>query len=177
MVCWLQGVAFLLMALPMHQFRRNQHTFQLVPTAGRLMQGERGYCLEAILLKVRNSSQALSNVCNQRHVGVTVRILSFPTVGEAEGWLWAAKAELSGAMEKMNGLMTKIDLGLKIIMDMGCGSSGPSSLKPCQSLPQTGIKSKKMSRIFLLSFVSRPFPITLVILFPLFEHNICLLLQ
>lgn len=33
-------------------------------------------------------------------------------MGEAEGLLWAAKAELSGAMEEMNGLLTKIDLGL-----------------------------------------------------------------
>lgn len=51
-------------------------------------------------------------------------------VGEVEGVLWAVRAELLGVMEKMNGLMSQVDLGLGLIMGLDHGLHGPCILNP-----------------------------------------------
>lgn len=58
--------------------------------------------------------------------------MGIPMVGEVEE-LWAARVELTGVVEKIKCLMTKVDMGLNLVMGLGSGLSGPphiSSLAP-----------------------------------------------
>lgn len=85
---------------------------------------------------VQNGWQLTSHVDKWHHkeeCGVGgLYSMGIPMVGEVEE-LWAARVELSGVVEKIKCLMTKIDMGLNLVMGLGSGLSSPphlSSLAP-----------------------------------------------
>lgn len=60
--------------------------------------------------------------------------MCLPVVGEVDKLLWGAKAKLLHVLEKISGLMTKIDMGMKLVMDMGSGLSISRTLNSRQTI-------------------------------------------